>query len=458
MKRLHRTVQFLFFLVTSLVIFTCCQETDSSIGFSGVESSIETIMVDTFTVQMSTVLLDSIHSSGTNRTLVGVYRDPILGVTTSSAYFQIASNTSTFSITTGAVYDSIALLLTPDGYYYGDTTVTQRITVKQLSQDIVGRTLDKNIFKDVPASYFFLDGGLYNTSKENTMEANLGTLKYKPQPNNPDSIWIRLNDDLGKEWFELARNNDQQIIYSSNFLSQFKGIKLSSDAGAVIGFSSSKMKVRVYYHEPTTAEYVTNSSFDVPLYSTNTQFNQIEKDFSSTDLVSIERGKSLSSILTNNESYIQGGAGLITKLEFPYFHLLTELNEHVTLLHSILTITAVQEYPQTFALPSQLVLYYANDLNVPTNVMVSETSSSSPNAASLNRDAELNAYANYSFSINSYVTNLVNRVENYPKELFVGLNSTDFPNTVNRLRIGNQSNPNFKVKLQIYYSRYKNSQ
>jgi hypothetical protein len=457
MKRLHRTVQFLFFLVTSLVIFTRCQETDSSIGFSGVESSIETVMVDTFTVQMSTVLLDSIYSSNSGRTLVGSYRDPVLGVTSSSAYFQITPSILSYSITTEAIYDSIALLLTPDRYHYGDTTITQELIVKQLNQSIIGRTLDKNIFKDIPASYFFQNGAMYNTSETNTIGDDLGVLKYKPEPNNSDSISIRLNDVLGKKWFELARNNDQQIIYSGNFLNEFKGIKLTGSEGAVIGFSTAKIKVRIYYHEPTNAEYVTGSSFDIGLNG-GPQYNHIEEDFSSTDLTSLQRGKSLSSKITNNESFVQGGVGLITKIEFPYLHLLTEVNEHVTLLHSVLTISAVQEYPQVFDFPSQMVLYYANDLNIPTNVMTSETSSSSPNAAALNKDSELETYANYSFSINSYITNLVNRVENYPKELFIGLNSTDFPNTVNRLRIGSPDNVNYKIKLRIYYSRYKNSQ
>jgi hypothetical protein len=355
------------------------------------------------------------------------------------------------------VFDSLNLLLTPDGYYYGDTTITQEIHVQQVNQDITGRTFDARIFKDIPASYFFKDQSLYNTSNFSTAPDDLGFLKYNPSPNKKDSVSIRLPDELGKKWFQQAIDNDQQITSSYNFVTEFKGIKLSASQGAAIGFAAAKLKIRLYYHTTTSTEYLQNRSFDIPIYQTTLQYNEIVTDVSATSLSSLERGKSVSGNLTDNETYIQGGSGLVTKVEFPYLNLLMEGNEHITILQSLLIANVVQEYPQVFPLPAQLVLYHTNDLNIPTSAVVSQTNSSAANSAVLNKDVEFNKYVNYTFSINTYITTLIKGLNIYSDQIFIGLNSTDFSSTVNRLRIGSQNNPNYKIKLQVYFSRYQNS-
>ena len=452
--------EFLFFFLIIIIGFFSCKESESTIGFSELDSKIQTVMIDTFTVRTSTVLLDSINSSGTSKIIVGSYYDPVLGKISSSSYFQIAPNPASWSIDTDAIFDSVALLLTPDQYYYGDTTVVQEFIVQQLSQDLTGRTVDKNIFKDVPYSYFYSDGGIYNTSKTKAFGNELAHFNYRPTPHSSDSIIIRLNDELGAYWFDLAKVNDQQIANTGNFLSEFKGLKLSvsNRNAAVCGFSSSKAKVRVYYHVSSNAEYIVNSSFDLPIFQSAIQYNQFESDLSSTVLSSLLRGKSLSSTVTNQETFIQGGSGVITKIEFPYLHLLNELNENVTILHAALVVSAVREYPQVYGLPSELCLYYANDLNIPTNFVADEITATKTNTATLSTDKELGLFSRYSFLVTSYISALIKGKEAYPKELFIGLNLTDLPGTVTRLRLGGENNPDFKIKLQVYYSRYQNSQ
>jgi len=140
-------------------------------------------------------------------------------------------------------------------------------------------------------------------------------------------------------WFELAKVNDQQIASVTGFLSEFKGLKISSNKdAAVIGFDGAKAKVRVYYHISSNSEYTVNASFDLPLFQSGIQYNQFESDFSSTTLSSLQRGQSMASALTNQETFIQGGSGVITKAEFPYLHLLNELNKNVTILRASLVI------------------------------------------------------------------------------------------------------------------------
>ncbi|HEY5824279.1 MAG TPA: DUF4270 family protein [Cyclobacteriaceae bacterium] len=457
MKR-NREVLFFF----SLVIISClfgCTESESTIGFPELDSKIQTVMIDTFTVRTSTVLLDSVNSSGTSKIIVGSYTDPVLGKISSSSYFQITPNPASWSIEKNAVFDSVALLLTPDQYYYGDTAVIQELIVQQLSQDLAGRETDKNIFKDVPYSYFYSDGGIYNTSKTAAFGNELAHFKYSPRPHSSDSVIIRLKDDLGEYWFELAKVNDHQIANIGNFLAEFKGLKISAKQNAaVIGFNSAKAKVRVYYHISSNSEYTVNASFDLPIFQSDIQYNQFESDLSSTTLSSLQRGQSIASTFTNHESFIQGGSGVITKVEFPYLHLLNEVNENVTILRASLVVSVVKEYPQVYNLPSEICLYYTNDLNIPTNFVADEITLTKTNTAKLSTDKELGQFSQYPFLVTSYVTSLIKNEESYPKELFIGLNLTDLPGTVTRLRLGGENHPDFKIKLQVYYSRYQNSQ
>src|SRR6478735_4910606 len=100
-------------LFLSLIIICClfgCAESESTIGFSEVDSKPQTVMIDTFTVRTSTVLLDSVNSSGASKIIVGSYVDPVLGRISSSSYLQIGPSTASWTIDNDAVFDSVALI------------------------------------------------------------------------------------------------------------------------------------------------------------------------------------------------------------------------------------------------------------------------------------------------------------------------------------------------------------
>src|SRR5688572_14999594 len=108
---MKRNLEVLFLSLISIGWLFSCKESESTIGFPELDNKIQTVMIDTFTVRTSTVLLDSITTSGTNRILVGSYQDPVLGFISAASYFQIAPKLP-LSIEINAVYDSAALLLT----------------------------------------------------------------------------------------------------------------------------------------------------------------------------------------------------------------------------------------------------------------------------------------------------------------------------------------------------------
>ena len=106
------------------------------IGSSINQSNVEVISLDTFTLDISTVVLDSMITSGSNQILVGSYPDDRLGRLTSTSYFQIGiPSTSLDDFRESTALDSICLIL-PYTYYSGDTTVPFTLSVHTLTEDL----------------------------------------------------------------------------------------------------------------------------------------------------------------------------------------------------------------------------------------------------------------------------------------------------------------------------------
>ena len=79
---------------------------------------------DTITIKSSTVLIDSIYTGSPGTLLLGSYSHPVLGVTESAFFTQIANIDTLFAKST-SVYDSLNL----------------RLVVIRLALDLFGRKL-----------------------------------------------------------------------------------------------------------------------------------------------------------------------------------------------------------------------------------------------------------------------------------------------------------------------------
>src|SRR5258707_15595248 len=93
-----------FFL---LAIFAC---TKPQIRFESVyngDNATNVVTVDTFSVKLSSVFLDSFTTSGTPVQLLGRYIDPFFGTITSQSYSDIGTPNPLPIITNNSVYDSI---------------------------------------------------------------------------------------------------------------------------------------------------------------------------------------------------------------------------------------------------------------------------------------------------------------------------------------------------------------
>ena len=87
--------KFLLMLVFAFTIFSCGTDTDAGnfvVGSDYLAINNKVVMIDTLTVEMSTINFDSLITSGQSRILIGNYDDPILGKVKSNSYFQLSAS------------------------------------------------------------------------------------------------------------------------------------------------------------------------------------------------------------------------------------------------------------------------------------------------------------------------------------------------------------------------------
>ena len=215
---------------------SCTQPDKFIIGNDIVESQTNLKILDTFKVELSTVLLDSIATSGSGKLLVGGYKNDEYGSVGSKGFFELGYPVFP-TLTNLAVYDSAAFILNYSKYSYGDTTALMSIGIHQLTQKI---TVDES-------------GYLYNWSTFPYLPEVLGSKSFYPRPNSSDSIVSISANEFGSTIYDLIKNKDDAISTSETFLNYLKGFVLTSESSnnnAILGFNadSNRLSLKIYYH------------------------------------------------------------------------------------------------------------------------------------------------------------------------------------------------------------------
>ena len=133
----------------------------------------------------NTIQLDSIDVTNASRHLIGSYIDPVFGLSKTESYVQLQGaidGTLLYDLDSEARFDSIALVLDYDGYYYNDTLAVQEFKVFEVLEEIE------------PDEDFY-----FNTTNFATSTTALGNVIFKPRPKTEDSLFISLNHDFGEE-------------------------------------------------------------------------------------------------------------------------------------------------------------------------------------------------------------------------------------------------------------------
>ena len=424
-----------YFVFGTILAGSCTKTNEFTIGRDFVESQTRLEIVDTFRVDMSTVLLDSLVTSGQNIAYVGRYEDSIFGMISSESYFDLAYETFG-EIAEKAVFDSSAFILEYTDYNYGDTASLMSVSIHRLTENIVpGNTLY-----------------LYNTSSFDYEPLPMASVDFYPEPHSSDTaIRIPVNA-FGEELFNLIRDKDEKVSSEEWFTDYIRGFVLTSGTSgnrAIIGFgaSSERLVLRIYYHLDN--EDPEKKEITVKMGSVSHQFNKVDYDLTNTALFNIKmEGNEVPSAETGNKAFMQGMIGLLPKFQFPSLQDIMG-NERWKVLKAELIVEPVPYSYEFFSLPDSLFIYEGDKSNSRTALRDSEGKQL---IASFEFDDYLHEDNRYTFDITGFmIQELSDGYYDYEHSLMVGLGSDVQGSSFERLLVEGKRPP---VKLRLYYLSY----
>jgi hypothetical protein len=410
------------------------------------------VMIDTLTMKMSTIMMDSVTTSGKNVMMIGNIKDQTFGKVTSSSLFELTPSTYGITSPSSAVFDSIVMYLTNTNFYYGDTLKSFKLNAYPLQDRIK-----------------LNNGYLYNKSSFNYSSSSVGSAEFYPRPGTDSSyVKMRLEQSYGLSIFNTLKNSD--VTTQENFLNFFKGLALvpSSDNNAMMRFGmnssyqvqinkSTKEKVsnvvRLYYH--TTSQNGTDLlKYTLDLVpSTANSYNKISSDFSGSELANLTPKTPILSQNLGNKTYLMAGIGVFTKVEVPYLKSLKNLYPNYKVIDATLSLSPVAGYYSTsFYNPTALYYYWGDKLN---HVVGSYTQSdgSSEITAGLSNASEFQNEHSYDFSFKTYVNTILSESadSNY-NTLIYPSSYTDVLS--GKAVLGDQKNKTNPAKLKVYMLGY----
>lgn len=437
-----------------LLLFSCERESNTyEVGNSLMSAQSKVAMIDTLTLKMSTIMKDSVTTSGKSTILVGNIKDHTFGNVNSVSMFELTPASYSLAATTNVVFDSIVMYLTNTDFYYGDTLKTFKLDVHPMVDRI---KLNSN-------------GYLYNNSDLKYSSTSIGSAEFLPRPNTDSSfVRVKLDQSYGLNIFNLLKSKD--ATSQEYFLNFFKGLALvpSSDNNAMLrfGISSSyqtqisnttKEKVsnavRMYYHT-TSVNGTEEVKYTLDLNpSTGYQYNKIKSDFSGSDLAGLTPTNPIESKNLGNRSYLMAGIGVYTKVEIPYLKTLKNLYTNYKIISADLSLSPVAGYySKSFYNPTPLYYYLGDKKNNIISTFL-ETDGTTEIQVSLSDDSEFQSDYGYSFNLLSYVNNILSETTTSNYNILIYPSSYADVLT-GKTVFGDQRNSTNPAKLKLYILGY----
>lgn len=426
----------LLLIVLGIVLIGSCTKTNEfTIGkdFMTPETRLE--VIDTFRVDISTILVDSLITSSKQIAYVGNYEDTIFGLITSRSFFDLKYDVFG-EIEEKAVYDSAAFLLHYTSKNFGDTLYPMSVSVHRMTELIV--PVNKT--------------ALFNTSSFDYEPDPMSTVVFRPEPRGRDTAVNLAVNSFGEELFSLIRTRDERVSNEELFRNYIKGFVLTSGSAvnnAILGFNASteKLVLKLYYH--IDREEPEKKEITIKMGDTGRQFNKIDFDLSRTPLAGIRENKNeVPASLTGNRAFMQGMTGLYVKCIFPTVQNLMA-DDRWKILKAELIVEPEKYSYEKFELPDSIYLYAGDKRN---NMSSLRDGKGMQLKASFQFDNYLHEDNRYTFEITDFILNeLADSYFNPDQSLILGLAMTEQGARFERLIVEGRRPP---VKLKLYYLSY----
>ncbi|WP_430932765.1 DUF4270 family protein [Saccharicrinis sp. 156] len=432
-------------ITVGLVLYSCDDMSvdELKMGQEYINDESGIMLIDTFSLELSTVVIDSIQTSGRSSVLVGDYTDETFGEIISEPVFRLGIP-STSNFDDDDVFDSLTICMYYNNYYLGDTTDVFNMNVMELATN--WDDLDQTTF--------------YNITEVDVKEESLGQIEFLPHPYKGKEMEQRLNDAFGQKIFDLFIEDADEILTADDFQDYFYGLVLQGNPenGTALGFaySDTSLCLKMYYHRTDLEKEELEATFSID--NASYMFNKVKADRSETRFAPLVQQKEhIRSTETNDETLVQGSSGLMTKIRFPGLNNVLQLVELDQIIKVELVLMPTDKAEDINDLPSELMLYESNRINS----LVSYYTDNSGNTVNLViNDAVDNYESNpyYSADITDYIIeNLLTGEFNseYSDQcILVGLPTDYERETFTTVLLGGEKNKDYEPKLNIYTYYY----
>lgn len=425
----------LLFLVSLILCLVSCEkDTTLPVGDDWIDVNTKVYFTDSITVKATTFKFDSIIVSNTSRLLIGSYTDPVFGISKSKSYVQLSN--SVYTLDTDAVYDSVALILKYDNYFYNDTIPAQKFNIYRVTEKIKYDG-DSDVF--------------YNTTNFTYDAIPLASESFKAYPKKEDSLHILLDDTFGKSIFDDIKNND--INDSEAFLYKYKGLLIEADTNntAILGFTTSSF-LRIYYSIKDEIDNDDDYEFDIPFNATNS-FNNISSDVQGTYFETLTNQDTyLPSYNSNNSSYIQAGTGIATRIEIPYLEKINDIPGTGTIIDANLKLSIKQNSStDNLFIKDSLNIYICNKNGEVISNLI-DTDGETVSGLIETKNPEYNIIT-YSIPLKYFLELKLSNVND--DNLFLAIYSQNYDKSLERYILnGEKASDDLKLKLELTYAIY----
>lgn len=471
-KYLRKELLFpLFSSLLALFFVAGCQKQPSLLfgsSYTDQGTGANIILVDTSTIIMSTVLVDSTATSGTGYLQVGSYNDDYLGNITSRAYWQVIPPSTLPTLDPrSTTYDSIGLVLfaKTGNPYYGDTTVYQTYVVNQID----------TLFQEA--------NGQNGWSSNNSLPLgpDLGSTSVRIFPNlntllnlsntsqgTGDTVRIPMDRALGEQLYNMIYNKSDTITNGPKWQNWFHGLCLSPGgpnvANLIYGFKDSAI-MRIYYRQNGVIS--TGAFIDFPIGNKGYQFNNVithyggKGGYQNKPVDSLVRPTQTPQVPpltaskhTNHVGFVQSIGGLNVKLTFPNVTSIALRNDYIGLLRATLVVRPVpSSFSTTWRLPPAVGIY-STDQNNLLQFPIPALGLSGNQTGALNLDYFHPLNTVYTYDVTNFVrAQLVNSSPNAPQSgIILSIPAPASTSAFNRLIVADQSYPiDQRITLNVYY-------
>lgn len=386
----------IIFFAPLLAVLAGCTKTEVDIRDNQTTEDPNVVYYENYPMEISTYKTDSFRTSGHGVFATGYHRDPVTGILHAASFAELGLPAINPLLNQDVSFDSIVLVLKPNGKYYGDTLQPIRLAVFRLNENIRNEDDESVIF--------------YNPRYFTTTLLPVAQKTMTLRPAKDTLISFRLPDTFGAELMQKFKTNAAEIRDNTAFIKYLKGFCFDADTAFTNNLfyftaAGGNTLMRLHYKLNSTVAVEKVLSFQ---YNSSRQVNYLQTNHSSGiySLFTPYKKQLRTSEQLGHTAVLNSNAGSYIRLNFPDLLNLYEKYPYVKILKAELVVRpAPGTYSFPYTLPPILHLYTSGDNNLPSEILLDPTGQYQQ-TGNLSSDPLYSNGTRYTYDITSFLSAL----------------------------------------------------